>query len=35
MVHLEDYKEMAIVTHITSPPDMTFSIYRGTMSLIS
>lgn len=30
VVHLEDYRENHIVTHITSP-DGSFSIFRGTM----
>lgn len=31
VVHLEDYREMKIVTHITGP-DGSFSIFRGTMA---
>lgn len=34
VVHLEDYKNNTIVTHITSP-DMSFDIFHGTMSKIS
>jgi hypothetical protein len=40
VVHLEDYKENTIVTHITSPPDAThpkprFFILKGTMAQVS
>jgi hypothetical protein len=36
VVHLEDYKENTIVTHITSPgdasnPNLQFMIFKGTM----
>ncbi len=34
VVHLEDYREMTITTHITSP-DGSFSIFSGTMQLLS
>jgi hypothetical protein len=39
VVHLEDYKENTIVTHITSPPDAThpkprFFIFKGTMAQV-
>jgi hypothetical protein len=34
VVHLEDYKENGITTHITGP-DGRFSIYKGTMALIT
>jgi len=39
VVHLEDYKENTIVTHITSPPDAThptlqFLIFKGTMAQV-
>jgi len=33
VVHLEDYKENVIITHITEP-NLNFSIHRGTMTLI-
>lgn len=34
VVHLEDYKEMRIITHITNP-DQTFDIFHGEMKQIS
>jgi hypothetical protein len=39
VVHLEDYKENTIVTHITSPPDenhpkLQFLILKGTMTKV-
>jgi hypothetical protein len=39
VVHLEDYKENTIVTHITSPPDANnpnpqFDIFKGTMAQV-
>ena len=39
VVHLEDYKENTIVTHITSPPDKThphprLDILKGTMTRV-
>ena len=34
VVHLEDYRENRIVTHITGP-DGSFQIFQGTMTLIS
>ncbi|WP_409995231.1 MoaF-related domain-containing protein [Rhizobium leguminosarum] len=34
VVHLEDYKSNAVVTHITGP-DSSFSIFHGTMRQIS
>jgi hypothetical protein len=34
VVHLEDYKNMRIVTHITGP-DSAFQIFHGEMTLIS
>ncbi len=34
VVHLEDYREMKIVTHITSP-DGSFDIFHGTMTEIA
>lgn len=34
VVHLEDYREYRIVTHITGP-DGSFAIYRGTISQIT
>lgn len=33
VVHLEDYRENQIVTHVTSP-DGTFDIFHGTMTQI-
>ena len=33
VVHLEDYKNNTIVTHITGP-DLSFSIFHGTMQLL-
>lgn len=40
VVHLEDYKENTIVTHITSPgdkanPNLQFSIFKGTMTQVA
>jgi len=35
VVHLEDYKNNTIITNITSPPDLTFMKFHGTMTLIS
>ena len=40
VVHLEDYKENTIVTHITSPgdkanPDLQFVIFKGTMAQVA
>ena len=40
VVHLEDYKENTIVTHITSPGDATnpnlgFSIFQGTFTQVA
>ena len=40
VVHLEDYKENTIVTHITSPgdatnPNLRFSIFQGTMTQVA
>ena len=39
VVHLEDYKENTIVTHITSPgdaanPNLGFRIFKGTMAQV-
>ena len=34
VVHLEDYKNLAIITNITSP-DLRFSKFHGTMTQIS
>jgi hypothetical protein len=34
VVHLEDYKENRITTHITGP-DLKFDIFRGTMNQIA
>ncbi len=40
VVHLEDYKENTIVTHITSPgdetdPNLQFMIFQGTMTQVA
>ena len=40
VVHLEDYKENTIVTHITSPgnatnPNLGFTILKGTMAQVA
>ena len=40
VVHLEDYKENTIVTHITSPgdaanPKLQFLIFKGTMTQVA
>jgi hypothetical protein len=40
VVHLEDYKENTIVTHITSPgdannPNLQFLIFKGTMAQVA
>ncbi|MEA2906307.1 MAG: hypothetical protein QOI12_3694 [Alphaproteobacteria bacterium] len=34
VVHLEDYRDLKIITHITGP-DGSFDIFRGTMSQIA